>query len=267
MSKQVDLGRTGTFPRHIQARSKFSARERKKGARDKRREQKRLSGIAKWLWNQSGSMIKLLGKFCGDERNNDSELSNWFYFLTLFRKLKCGKVHRIFFFWDEQNIANFKTDFKRVCLNKLRCLKGELWQYHICLSLWYLETHDQAWIWYVRVSLRVFSLIWSSLDQGRLSSLQLCTLCLLISHVCIASRVVNLVSWASWAIWASWADELSSGFLDQVQLSSAKFFIGQAQLSSTKNFQIYNSDCKLIALDEQARTCIKNCWLFLPYCR
>ena len=37
-------GRTGTFPRHIQARSKFSARERKKGARDKRREQKRLSG-------------------------------------------------------------------------------------------------------------------------------------------------------------------------------------------------------------------------------
>lgn len=132
-------------------------------------------------------MIKLLGKFCGDERNNDSELSNWFYFLTLFRKLKCGKVHRIFFFWDEQNIANFKTDFKRVCLNKLRCLKGELWQYHICLSLWYLETHDQAWIWYVRVSLRVFSLIWSSLDQGRLSSLQLCTLCLLISHVCIAS--------------------------------------------------------------------------------
>ena len=55
-------------------------------------------------------------------------------------------------------------------------------------------------------------------------------------RTCLISRVVNLVSWASWAIWASWADELSSAQLRVFEEGSSS-----AQLSSTKNFQIYNS--------------------------
>ena len=81
-------------------------------------------------------------------------------------------------------------------------------------------------------------------------------------------RVVNLVSWASWAIWASWADDLSrisylwwadelslaQDFSDQVQLSSAKFFIGQAQLNEN------NSNLQL-------RIKMITYWLFVNYAR